>query len=108
MTRIVVLLAALLAAAAAVQGSQATFTASKTNSGTSFVTASNFPPAVTLTAPAAGATTNGRPTVSGAAGSTAQPSACAQNRASRAGSFASIVSCQNTMTGTVCRPADIW
>jgi len=68
MTRIVVLLAALLAAAAAVQGSQATFTASKTNSGSSFATASNFPPAVTLTAPAAGATTNGRPTVSGAAG----------------------------------------
>ena len=68
MTRIVVLLAAVLAAAAAVQGSQATFTASKTNSGTSFVTASNFPPAVTLTAPADGATTNGLPTVSGAAG----------------------------------------
>ena len=51
MTRLVVLLAALLAAAAAVQGSQATFTASKTNSGSSFATASNFPPAVTLTAP---------------------------------------------------------
>ena len=44
MTRLVVLLAALLAAAAAVQGSQATFTASATNAGTSFVTASKFAP----------------------------------------------------------------
>ena len=68
MTRLVVLLAALLAAAAAVQGSQATFTASATNSGASFATASNFQPAVTLTTPAAGATTNGLPTLSGAAG----------------------------------------
>jgi hypothetical protein len=58
MTRLVVLLAALLAAAAAVQSSQATFTASKTNSGTSFVTASKFPPTVTLTAPANGSATN--------------------------------------------------
>jgi hypothetical protein len=74
MTRIVVLLVALLAAAAAVQGSQATFTASKTNSGTSFVTASNFPPAVTLTAPAAAATTSGLPTVSGAAGTSGSDS----------------------------------
>jgi chitinase len=74
MTRIVVLLAAVLAAAAAVQGSQATFTASATNSGTSFVTASNFAPKVTLTAPAAGATTNGLPTVSGAAGTSAADS----------------------------------
>jgi hypothetical protein len=57
MTRIVVLLAAVLAAAAAVQGSQATFTASATNSGTSFVTASKFPPTVTLTAPADGSAT---------------------------------------------------
>jgi chitinase len=48
MTRIVVLLAALLAAAAAVQGSQATFT----------VTASKFPPTVTLTAPADGSATS--------------------------------------------------
>jgi hypothetical protein len=68
MTRLVVLLAALLAAAAAVQGSQATFTASATNAGASFATASNFQPAVTLTTPAAGATTNGLPTLSGAAG----------------------------------------
>jgi chitinase len=58
MTRIVVLLAAVLAAAAAVQGSQATFTASATNAGTSFVTASKFPPTVTLTTPANGSATN--------------------------------------------------
>ena len=51
MTRFVVLLAALLAAAAAVQGSQATFTASKSNSSNSFVTAAKFPPTVTLTTP---------------------------------------------------------
>ena len=68
MTRLVVLLAAVLAAAAAVQGSQATFTASKTNSGSSFVTASKFPPTVTLTAPANGSATNDTtPTLSGAA-----------------------------------------
>ena len=68
MTRLVVLLAALLAAAAAVQGSQATFTASKTNAGSSFVTASKFPPTVTLTAPADGSATNDTtPTLSGAA-----------------------------------------
>ena len=68
MTRLVVLLAALLAAAAAVQSSQATFTASKTNSGSSFVTASKFPPTVTLTAPANGSATNdATPTLSGAA-----------------------------------------
>jgi hypothetical protein len=58
MTRLVVLLAALLAAAAAVQGSQATFTASKSNSTSSFVTAAKFPPTVTLTAPANGSFTN--------------------------------------------------
>jgi hypothetical protein len=69
MTRIVVLLAAVLAAAAAVQGSQATFTASATNAGSSLTTKSNFPPDVTLTAPAAGATTGSLPTLSGAAGS---------------------------------------
>jgi Big-like domain-containing protein len=68
MTRIVVLLAAVLAAAAAVQGSQATFTASATNAGSSLTTKSNFPPDVTLTAPAAGATTGSLPTLSGAAG----------------------------------------
>jgi chitinase len=68
MTRIVVLLAAILAAAAAVQGSQATFTASATNAGSSFATNANFPPVLTLTAPTSGATTNGLPTLSGAAG----------------------------------------
>ncbi len=68
MTRIVVLLAAVLAAAAAVQGSQATFTGSKTNSGSSFVTAAKFPPTVTLTTPADGSATNDTtPTLSGAA-----------------------------------------
>lgn len=68
MTRIVVLLVALLAAAAAVQGSQATFTASRANSGTSFVTASKFPPRVTLTTPADDSATNDTtPTLSGAA-----------------------------------------
>jgi Bacterial Ig-like domain len=70
MTRLVVLLAALLAAAAAVQGSQATFTASKTNSGSSFVTAAKFPPTVTLTAPADGSFTNDTtPLISGTADS---------------------------------------
>jgi hypothetical protein len=58
MTRLVVLLAALLAAAAAVQGSQATFTASAKNAGASFATATKFAPTVTLTAPANGAYTN--------------------------------------------------
>jgi hypothetical protein len=58
MTRLVVLLAALLAAAAAVQGSQATFTSSATNAGTSFGTATKFPPTVTLTGPANGSRTN--------------------------------------------------
>ena len=58
MTRLVVLLAALLAAAAAVQGSQATFTESATNSGASFATATKFPPTVTLTAPANGSYIN--------------------------------------------------
>jgi hypothetical protein len=68
MTRVVVLLAAVLAAAAAVQGSQATFTASKTNVGSSFVTASKFPPTVTLTTPANNSATNDTtPTLSGAA-----------------------------------------
>jgi chitinase len=68
MTRIVVLLAAVLAAAAALQGSQATFTASRTNATSSFATYADFPPVLTLTAPASGATTNGLPTLSGAAG----------------------------------------
>lgn len=68
MTRIVVLLAAVLAAAAAVQGSQATFTASATNATSSFVTATKFPPTVTLTAPANGSFTNDTtPLISGTA-----------------------------------------
>jgi chitinase len=69
MTRIVVLLAALLAAAAAVQGSQATFTASRTNATSSFASAAHFAPHVTLTAPTAGSTTGPTPTLSGTADS---------------------------------------
>jgi hypothetical protein len=68
MIRVLALLAAVLAAAFAVQGSQATFTATKSNPGSSFTTNANFAPAVTLTTPAAGATTNATPIVSGAAG----------------------------------------
>ena len=68
MTRLVVLVAALLAAAAAVQGSQATFTASATNAGASFATAAKFAPTVTLTAPANGSFTNDTtPTLTGTA-----------------------------------------
>jgi hypothetical protein len=69
MTRIVVLLAAVLAAAAAVQGSQATFTASRTNATSSFASAAHFAPHVTLTAPTAGSTTGPTPTLSGTADS---------------------------------------
>jgi hypothetical protein len=69
MTRIVVSLAALLAAVAAVHGSQATFTASATNAASSFATAAKFAPAVTLTTPADGSRTNDTtPTLSGTAG----------------------------------------
>jgi hypothetical protein len=69
MKRLVVLLAALLAAVAVVQGSQATFTASATNAGSSFATAAKFAPVVTLTAPADGSRTNDTtPTLSGTAG----------------------------------------
>ncbi len=69
MKRLVVLLAALLAAVAAVQGSQATFTASATNAGSSFATAPKFAPAVTITAPADGSRTNDTtPTLTGTAG----------------------------------------
>ena len=75
MIRVLALLAAILAAAFAVQGSQATFTASKSNPGSSFTTTANFPPALTLTAPAAAAVTNGLPTLSGAAGNSAADSA---------------------------------
>jgi chitinase len=68
MIRVLALLAAVVAAIAAVQGSDAAFTASASNAGSSFTTVANFAPAVTLTTPAAGATTNGTPTLSGAAG----------------------------------------
>ena len=68
MIRVLALLAAVLAAAFAVQGSSATFTAGASNPGASFTTAANFPPALTLAAPTAGAVTNGLPTLSGAAG----------------------------------------
>jgi hypothetical protein len=74
MIRALALLAAVLAAAFAVQGSQATFTATKTNAGSAFTTTANFPPAVTLTGPAAGATTSGTPTINGAAGTAAADS----------------------------------
>jgi hypothetical protein len=71
MIRVLALLAAVLAAAFAVQGSQATFTASAVNSASSFATAAKFAPAVTLTAPADGSATNDTtPTLSGAAGNT--------------------------------------
>jgi Bacterial Ig-like domain len=68
--RALVLLAALLAAVAAVDGSQATFTGSALNAASTFTTASDYiAPTVTLTAPAAGASTNSTtPTLSGAAG----------------------------------------
>ena len=69
MIRVLALLAAVLAAAFAVQGSSATFTATASNPGASFATAAKFAPAVTLTAPANGSATNDTtPTLSGAAG----------------------------------------
>jgi hypothetical protein len=74
MIRVLALLAAVVAAVAAVQGSDAAFTASASNAG-SFTTIANFAPAVTLTAPAAGTTTNGKPTLSGAAGNSPGDSA---------------------------------
>jgi hypothetical protein len=68
--RVLVALAGLLAAVAAVQGSQASFTGSAQNSGGSFGTASDWvAPSVTLTAPAGGAlTSDNTPSLSGAAG----------------------------------------
>jgi hypothetical protein len=68
--RALVLFAAVMAAVAAVQGSQAVFTASATNAGSSFATAADWDaPAVTLTIPADGSATNDTtPTLSGAAG----------------------------------------
>jgi hypothetical protein len=73
MIRVLALLAAVLAAAFAVQGSQATFTASAVNSASTFTTVSDWAaPAVTLTAPADGTSTNDTtPTLSGAAGNVA-------------------------------------
>ena len=71
MIRVLALLAAVLAAAFAVQGSSATFTAGASNPGASFTTAAKFAPAVTLTVPANGSATNDTtPTLSGAAGNT--------------------------------------
>jgi Bacterial Ig-like domain len=70
-TRIAVLsLALVLAAVACVHGSRATFTASATNPGASFATASDWvAPAVTLSTPADGAyVTTLTPSLSGAAG----------------------------------------
>jgi hypothetical protein len=69
--RVLVALAVVLTAAAAVQGSQATFSATAQNAGSTFATASDYiAPTVTLTTPAAGAATNSTtPTLSGAAGS---------------------------------------
>jgi chitinase len=69
MIRLLALLVAILAAAAAVQGSQAAFSATSTSAGSSFTTKPNFPPHVTLTTPVAGTTTGATPTLSGAAGS---------------------------------------
>jgi chitinase len=70
MSRVLALLAALLAAASAVQGSEATFTASAKNAA-SFTTAAKFAPVVSLTTPADGSATNDTtPTLSGAAGNT--------------------------------------
>jgi hypothetical protein len=73
MIRLLAALAALLAAAHAVQGTQATFTGTASNGATAFSTASDWvAPAVTLTAPAQGAHTNtATPTLSGAAGTAA-------------------------------------
>jgi Bacterial Ig-like domain len=70
MIRALALLAAVLAAVAAVQGSQATFTGSAQNSGGSFATATDWvAPTVTLTTPSNGSFTNDNtPTLAGAAG----------------------------------------
>jgi hypothetical protein len=70
MIRVLALLGAVVVAVAAVQGSEATFTAGASNAG-AFTTAAKFAPVVTLTAPAAGSATNDTtPTLSGAAGNT--------------------------------------
>ena len=69
MIRVLAALAVVLAAVAAVDGSRAAFTASAQNAGASFATASDWvAPAVTIAAPASGASTNdSTPTISGAA-----------------------------------------
>jgi hypothetical protein len=65
----VLALAALAAAGSGVHSSRAAFTATGRNPANTFTTSSNFPPAVTITAPADGAYTNDtKPTLSGAAG----------------------------------------
>lgn len=62
-------LAVLAAAGSNVHASRAAFTAKGRNPANTFTTAADFPPAVTLTAPAAGSYTNDTtPTFSGAAG----------------------------------------
>jgi Bacterial Ig-like domain len=69
MIKLLALLAAVLAAAAAVQGTGASFTASSANNGSSFATAAKFAPAVAVTAPADGSATNDTtPTITGTAG----------------------------------------
>lgn len=69
MIKLLALLAAVLAAAAAVQGTGASFTASSTNNDSSFATAAKFAPAVTITAPANGSATNATtPAITGTAG----------------------------------------
>ena len=69
MIKLLALLAAVLAAAAAVQGTGASFTASSTNNGSSFATAAKFAPSVAVTAPADGSATNDTtPTITGTAG----------------------------------------
>ena len=69
MIKLLALLAAVLAAAAAVQGTGASFTASATNNGSAFATAAKFAPSVAITAPTVGSATNDTtPTISGTAG----------------------------------------
>jgi len=69
MIKLLALLAAVLAAAAAVQGTGASFSASATNNGSSFATATKFAPKVTITSPTTGSATNDTtPTFTGTAG----------------------------------------
>jgi hypothetical protein len=72
----VIVLAALAAAGSGVHASRAAFTAKGRNPANTFTTASDFAPAVTLTAPATGSLTNDTtPTFSGAAGTATGDSA---------------------------------